>query len=73
MDRLLDNETEQTPISTPMPNEVDQESFTPLISSNAPQDTPETVTEQPVPRYPEHVRNPPDRKSHKATQSKHNT
>ena len=59
IDHLLDNATSHTATSTPV--DGDQESFTPSIPSDAPDDTLETATEHPTPRYPDRVRNPPDR------------
>jgi hypothetical protein len=61
IDHLLDNATSHTVTSTSTPVDVDQESFTPSVPSDEPEDTLETDTEHSAPRYPDCVRNPPDR------------
>ena len=61
IDHLLNNETARKSTSTAMPSDVDQESFMPAIPSETTEDTLETATEQPAPRYPKRARNPPDR------------
>ena len=61
IDQLLDNATSHTVISTSTPVDGDQESFTPSIPADAPENTLETDTEHSAPRYPDRVRNPPDR------------
>ena len=61
IDHLLDNATSHTVPSTSTPVDVDQESFTPSVPSDEPEDTLETDTEHSAPRYPDCVRNPPDR------------
>ena len=49
------------PTCISMPSDVDQESFAPSTPSDTTEDMPETDAEQQVLRYPEHVRNLPDR------------
>ena len=51
IDHLLDNATSHTVTSTSTPVDVDQESFTPSVPSDEPEDTLETDTEHSAPHY----------------------